>query len=366
MTSEVDHAIDYDRRRFLGALAMTIAAAQLSRAAHATAQSVGAVRLDGEGAMPSLGGATGWLNSQPLKTDSLSGKVVLVDFWTYTCVNWRRTLPYVRAWAAKYKDHGLVVVGAHTPEFSFEHNVDNVRWAIKNMKIDYPVAIDSDYTIWNAFSNEYWPAAYFVDAKGRIRHHQFGEGDYAQSERVIQQLLTEAGTTGFDRDLSSVSPDGAEVAANPGTLRSPETYAGYGQTENFASPGGAARNKSRFYSAPERLEFNQWALIGEWTVGKEAVALNQAGGRVAFCFHARDLNLVMGPAARGASAAFRVLIDGRPPGAAHGADVDDQGNGKVVEQRLYQLVRQPGPIVDRRFEIEFLDSGVEAFDFTFG
>jgi thiol-disulfide isomerase/thioredoxin len=362
MSGEINH----DRRSFVGALAMTIAAAQVGVTGCAMAQSGGAVRLDEEGAMPSLGGATEWLNSQPLKTDSLRGRVVLVDFWTYTCVNWRRTLPYVRAWAAKYKDHGLVMVGAHTPEFSFEHNVDNVRWAIKDMKIDYPVAIDSDYTIWNAFSNEYWPAEYFIDAKGRIRHHQFGEGDYAQSERVIQQLLAEAGATGFARDLVSVAPCGAEVAANLATLRSPETYTGYGQTENFASPGGAARNKARVYVAPERLELNHWALIGEWTVGKEAVALNQAGGQIAFCFHARDLNLVMGPAARGTSAAFRVLIDGKPPGAAHGTDVDEQGNGTLVEQRLYQLVRQPGLIADRRFEIEFLDADVEAFDFTFG
>lgn len=359
-------AMNHDRRSFVGALAMTLAAAHTGATRPGVAQSGAAVRLGEEGPMPSLDGSTGWLNSQPLNADNLRGKVVLVDFWTYTCVNWRRTLPYVRAWAAKYKDHGLIVVGVHTPEFSFEHDVDNVRWAIKDMKIDYPVAIDSDYTIWNAFSNEYWPAEYFVDPKGRIRHHQFGEGDYAQSERVIQQLLAEAGATGFTRELVSVVPCGAEVAANLSTLRSPETYTGYGQTENFASPGGAARNTARIYAAPERLELNHWALIGEWTVGKEAVMPKEPGGRIAFCFHARDLNLVMGPAARGTSATFRVLIDGRPPGTAHGIDVNEQGNGRLVEQRLYQLVRQPGPIVDRRFEIEFPDANPEAFDFTFG
>jgi len=355
-----------DRRRFLAAAAMTVAAVQLGIAGCAKAESPGVVRLPSQGGFPSLSGATGWLNSQPLTPAGLRGKVVLIDFWTYTCVNWRRTLPYVRAWSAKYKDHGLVVIGMHTPEFSFEHNVDNIRWAIKDMKIDYPIAIDSDYAIWNAFDNEYWPALYFIDARGHIRHNQFGEGEYRQSEAVIQQLLGEAGSSGFDREPVSVDAFGAEVAADSGSLSTPETYVGYGQTENFASPGGAARNRSHVYAAPERMSLNHWALAGDWTVCKEAIVLNQAGGRIAYCFHARDLNLVMGPTAHETPVRFLVFLDGKPLTSAHGADVDSQGNGMVVEPRLYQLVRQPEPVTDRRFEIEFLDSGAEAFDFTFG
>ena len=355
-----------DRRRFLAAAAMTVAAAQLGIVGCANARTTGAIRLPSEGGFPSLLGATGWINSQPLTPASLRGKVVLIDFWTYTCVNWRRTLPYVRAWADKYRDRGLVVIGVHTPEFSFEHNIDNIRWAIKDMKIDFPIAIDSDYAIWNAFNNEYWPALYFIDAKGHIRHHQFGEGEYQQSEAVIQQLLGEAGSSGFDREPVSVDPCGAEVAADLGSLKTPETYVGYGQTENFASPDGPAWNKSRVYTPPERLNLNHWALAGNWTVGKEAITLNQSAGRIAFRFHARDLNLVMGPSARGTSVRFRVGIDGQPPGSAHGFDVDGTGNGTVVEQRLYELIRQPGPIADRQFDIEFFDSGAQAFDFTFG
>jgi thiol-disulfide isomerase/thioredoxin len=358
--------IDYDRRRFLGAAAITIAAAQLGMIGCTQAQSVAAGRLPVEGEFPSFGDATGWLNSQPLTAAALHGKVVLIDFWTYTCVNWRRTLPYVRAWAEKYKGHGLVVIGVHTPEFSFEHNVDNVQWAIKDMKIGYPIAIDSDYAIWRPFNNEYWPAVYFIDAKGHIRHHQFGEGEYQQSEAVLQRLLAEAGISGFSSEPVSIDAYGAEVAADGGSLRSPETYVGYEQTENFASPGGASRNKPRVYAPPTGLSLNHWALAGNWTVGKEAIALNQSTGRIAYRFHARDLNLVMGPAARGTSVHFRVTIDGQPPGAAHGVDVDGDGNGTALEQRLYQLIRQPEPIADHQFEIEFLDSGVEAFDFTFG
>jgi thiol-disulfide isomerase/thioredoxin len=319
-----------------------------------------------EGDLPSLRGATAWLNSKPLTQADLRGKVVLVDFWTYTCVNWRRTLPYVRAWAEKYWSHGLEVIGVHTPEFSFERNVDNVRWALKDMRISYPVAIDSDYAIWRAFNNEYWPASYFIDAKGHIRHHQFGEGDYQRCEMVIQQLLTEAGFGGFDRTSVSVDTIGAEVAADPNNLRSPETYVGYEQTQNFASPHGAAWNKPHVYEIPPRLGLNSWALAGDWTAEKEAVRLNQPNGQIAYRLHARDLNLVMGSAVRGSPVRFRILLDGQPPNIAHGVDIDSQGNGIVVEQRLYQLIRQPGPIADRLFEIEFLDSGVEAFDFTFG
>jgi thiol-disulfide isomerase/thioredoxin len=325
-----------------------------------------AVKLSIEGEMPSLGGATGWLNSQPLTTAGLRGKVVLIDFWTYTCINWLRTLPYVRAWAEKYQNQGLAVTGIHSPEFAFEKNLDNVRRAPKDQKVTYPIAIDSEHAIWRAFKNEYWPALYFVDAQGRIRHHQFGEGEYDRSERIIQQLLAAAGIGGIDPKLVSVAGRGAEAAADWGSLKSPENYLGYERTANFASPGGAVLDKRRVYASPAQLRLNHWALSGEWTVGKQVTVLNKANGRIAYRFHARDLHLVMGPPARGASVRFRVLIDGQPPRAAHGIDVDDQGNGTVTEQRLYQLIRQPKPIAERQFEIEFLDSGVEAFAFTFG
>ena len=258
------------------------------------------------------------------------------------------------------------MIGVHSPEFAFEKNLDNVRRAAKDMRVNYPIAIDSDHAIWRAFKNEYWPALYFVDAQGRIRHHYFGEGDYEQSEKIIQQLLTEAGSGGIGHELVSVDGRGAEAAADWGSLKSPENYLGYERTENFASPGGAVLDKRRVYASPARLRLNQWALSGDWTMEKQATVLNKANGRIAYRFHARDLHLVMGPAARGTSVRFRVLIDGQPPGAAHGIDVDDKGNGTVSEQRLYQLIRQPKPIADRQFEIEFLDSGVEAFAFTFG
>jgi thiol-disulfide isomerase/thioredoxin len=319
-----------------------------------------------EGELPSLGGATEWLNSPPLTAAGLRGKVVLIDVWTYTCINWLRTLPYVRAWAEKYKNQGLVVIGVHSPEFPFEKNVDNVRRAAKEMRVDYPIAIDSDFAIWRGLKNQYWPALYIVDAQGRVRHHQFGEGEYDRSERIIQQLLSEAGVSGIGHDLVSVDARGAEAAADWDNLKSPENYVGYERTENFASRGGAALDKPHVYATPARLKLNNWALSGDWTVEKRATVLNKANGRIAYRFHARDLHLVMGPAARGASVRFRVLIDGQPPGAAHGVDVDEQGNGTVTEQRLYQLIRQQKPIADRQFEIEFLDSGVEAFAFTFG
>jgi len=317
-----------------------------------------------EGKLPSLAGATGWLNSQPLAAAGLRGKVVLVDVWTYTCINWRRTLPYVRAWAGKYQGQGLVVIGVHTPEFGFEKNVDNVRRAIQDMKIEYPVAVDSDYAIWRALDNHYWPALYVVDAQGRIRHHQFGEGGYDKAERVIQQLLAESGASGVDKGLVAVEGLGAEAEADWADLKSGENYLGSERTENFVSRGPLDQRHS--YAAPASLRLNHWALSGEWTVRRDAILVNAAKGRIAYRFHARDVHLVMGPAAPGASARFRVLIDGQPPGAAHGADVDDQGNGTVSGQRLYQLIRQAKPIGDRLFEIEFLDPGVEAFDFTFG
>jgi thiol-disulfide isomerase/thioredoxin len=325
-----------------------------------------AVQLPIEGELPSLGSATGWLNSQPLTAAGLRGQVVIIDFWTYTCINWLRSLPYVRAWAEKYKDHGLVVISVHTPEFAFEHDIDNVRRAAKDMRIDNPIAIDNDYTIWRAFDNHYWPALYFVDAQGRIRHHQFGEGQYEQSEMILQQLLAEAGIGDIAQELVSVEASGIEAAADWGSLRSPENYVGYERTENFASPGGAVLGTRRVYAVPAQLRLNQWALDGDWTVERQATVLNTANGRIAYRFHARDLHLVMGPAARGTSMRFRLRIDGQPPGAAHGLDVDDQGNGTVSDQRLYQLIRQPPPIDDRLFEIEFLDPGVEAYAFTFG
>jgi thiol-disulfide isomerase/thioredoxin len=349
-------------------LAALFAGAVAAPAAALAADKAGAtaLKLPVEGDMPSLSGANGWLNSPPLSTAGLRGKVVLVDFWTYTCINWLRTLPYVRAWAEKYRNQGLVVIGVHTPEFAFEHDIDNVRRAVTDMKVDYPVAIDNDYAIWRAFNNEYWPALYFVDAQGRIRHHQFGEGDYDQSEKVIQQLLFEAGAGDTGHEPAAVDARGAEVAADWDNLKSAENYVGFERTENFSSTDRAVLGKPHVYAAPSRLKLNHWALSGDWTVEKPLVALNKPDGRIVYRFHARDLHLVMGPAARGTSVRFRVLIDGKPPGAAHGSDVDDQGNGAVKEQRLYQLIRQPKPIVDRQFEIEFLDSGVEAFAFTFG
>jgi len=326
----------------------------------------GAVELPVEGEMPALDGATLWLNSPPLSAAGLRGKVVLVEFWTYTCINWRRQLPYVRAWAERYRDSGLVVIGVHTPEYEFEKDVDGVRRETKAMKVDYPVAIDSGQAIWRAFANEYWPALYFVDAHGRIRHHQFGEGEYAKSELVLRQLLAEAGSTHLGPELVSIEPRGAEAGADWDDLRSAENYLGWERTENFASPGGAVRGRRHTYAVPARLKLNQWALSGDWTVGKSAPALDAPGGRIANRFHARDLHLVMGLAARGSSVRFRVRIDGHPPGPAHGVDVDDQGNGTVSEQRMYQLIRQPGPIEDRQFEIEFLGPGVEVYAFTYG
>jgi thiol-disulfide isomerase/thioredoxin len=325
-----------------------------------------AVRLPVEGSMPSLDGATGWLNSPPLTAADLRGRVVLVEFWTYTCINWLRTLPYVRAWAERYKDRGLLVIGVHTPEFDFEHDLDNVRRAVRDLRVDYPVAVDNDYAIWTAFDNHYWPALYFVDAQGKIRHHQFGEGRYEESEMLLQQLLAEAGTGGIGHDLVSVDPGGVEAAADWASLRSPENYLGYERTENFASSNGAVLDTPHVYAAPAGLRLNHWALAGDWTVRRGAAALNQAGGRIVYRFYARDLHLVMGTAARGTPVRFRVLIDGQPPGAAHGTDVDDQGNGTLTQPRLYQLIRQPGPVTDRTFEISFLDPGAQAYAFTFG
>jgi thiol-disulfide isomerase/thioredoxin len=308
--------------------------------------------------LPGFDGATGWLNSPPLTPEGLRGKVVLVDFWTYTCINWLRTLGYVRAWAERYADQGFVVVGVHTPEFPFEHDVENVRWAAKDMRVDYPSAIDSDYAVWRAFSNRYWPAVYIADAEGRIRHHQFGEGGYEECERVIQRLLA------IDGDLVSVADEGFETQADWANLQSPETYLGYEQAQNFA--GDASFDVPHEYVVPEPLNLNEWALAGDWMIGRGASVLNGTEGRLVFRFHARDVNLVMGPPSRGTSVPFRVLVDGAPPGDAHGLDVDEQGRGTLDRQRLHQLVREPGSITDRTFEIVFLAPGAEAYCFTFG
>ncbi len=327
---------------------------------------VASARLPDEGELPSLDGATGWLNSPPLTPEGLRGKVVLVDFWTYTCINWLRQLPYLQAWAEKYSGHGLVVIGVHTPEFSFEHNADNVRRAVQDMRITYPVATDNNYAVWLAFDNHYWPALYFADAQGRIRHHHFGEGEYGQSEMVIQQLLAEAGSTGAGTDTVSVEASGLEAPADWASLRSPENYTGYARTENFASPGGPVPGIPHVYTVPPRLGLNEWALSGDWTMEEEATTLNAASGQIACRFHARDLNLVMGPAAPGTPVRFRVLIDGQPPGEVHGTDVEGDGSGMITEQRVHQLSRQPGPVTDCTFEITFLDPGAQAYCFTFG
>jgi thiol-disulfide isomerase/thioredoxin len=350
--------IDRDRRRFLGVAAVTLAAAHLGlyRAVNG--------RLGGPRDLAAFDNAAEWINSPRLTQAGLAGKVVLVQFWTYTCINWLRTLPYVRAWSQKYRQ-GFVVIGVHTPEFAVEHDVDHVRRAVRQMNIEYPVVIDNEYAIWRAFSNNYWPALYFVDARGRVRDHRFGEGGYEQSDKVIQGLLGEAGVAAIGQVAVSVEGGGAEAPADWANLRSQENYVGYERTENFASRGGSEPDRRRLYAAPPRLALNQWALAGEWTMGRHATVLNSPGGRIAYRFHARDLHLVMGPPRQG-TVRFRVSIDGQPPGAAHGVDADAAGNGTVVEPRLYQLIRQPGPIVDRQFEIEFLDAGVETLAFTFG
>lgn len=319
-----------------------------------------------EGNLPALSGAVAWLNSPPLTAQALRGKVVVVDFWTYSCINCLRSLPYVRAWADKYRDKGLVVIGVHAPEFAFEKNIDNVRRAVRELGLDYPIAIDNNYAIWNGFNNEYWPAHYFIDAEGRIRHHHFGEGDYAESEKIIQQLLAEAGKTGVSSNIVNVSASGAEAAADTADVQSPETYIGYERAQNFASTDPAAANTSHVYRLAPQLQLNQWGLTGNWTIGDQRAVLDAPGGTINYRFHARDLHLVLGPGPDGKPVRFRILIDGKAPGADHGVDVDAEGNGTVTEHRLYQLVRQSGTVADRTFEIQFLDPGVQAFAFTFG
>jgi cytochrome c biogenesis protein CcdA/thiol-disulfide isomerase/thioredoxin len=319
-----------------------------------------------EGNLPPLDGAVQWLNSPPLTAQALKGKVVLVDFWTYSCINCLRTLPYVKAWAEKYRDQGLVVIGVHAPEFAFERNVGNVTKAMKDLGITYPVAIDNDYKIWRAFNNEYWPAHYFADAQGRIRYHHFGEGDYAESERVIQQLLREAGAAKVADGLINANAEGVQRAPDMNEVLSPETYVGYQRSEHFVPETSLVPDKSTTYNPPSQLALNDWSLGGQWTVGSERATSSAPASRIVYRFHARDLHLVLGPAADGKPVRFKVLIDGKAPGDAHGTDVAPDGSGSVTEQRLYQLVRQPDGVTDRTFSIEFLDPGVSAYAFTFG
>jgi thiol-disulfide isomerase/thioredoxin len=352
--------VNRGRRHFLGAAAMAMNSLPWKWFRFPNAD------LPIEGSMPSLRGASGWLNSAQIDRENLRGKVTLVDFWTYSCINWRRTLPYLRAWVKKYQEHGLVVVGVHSPEFQFEKNIQNVGQAAKSMMIDYPIAVDSDLAIWRDFSNQYWPALYLIDAKGRIRHRKFGEGDYDKSEYAIQQLLAENGAAGFDHSLALVEASGAELGADWRDLRSGENYLGYERTENFASRGGYIPDKRHTYASPPELLLNHWALAGEWTARKQSISLEAGDGRIAYQFHARDLHLVMGPREQGRKVRFRVNLDGHVPLSAHGVDTDSQGFGTVEEPRMYQLIRQQPPIIPRRFEIEFLEPGAEAYSFTFG
>ncbi len=325
---------------------------------------------DGElpvlGWFPSLDGAHTWFNSQPLTTQGLRGKVVLIDFWTYSCINCLRAMPYVKAWHERYKDHGLVIIGVHTPEFAFEKDESNVRRAAQDLGVSYPVALDNDYTIWRAFKNRYWPAHYFIDANGLIRGQHFGEGKYDESEQLIRRLLTDAGQRDLPSSASEIRAEGVQSAADLGNVASPETYVGYSRAKDFISPGGFERTWSKQYSAPDELQRNQWALAGQWTVGPEDAVLDAPGGRITFRFHARDLHLVLGSAKAGMPVRFRVTLDGQAPGADRGMDIDAGGHGVVGEQRLYQLIRQSGDVSDRTFTIEFLDAGAQAFAFTFG
>lgn len=343
-----------DRRRFLGTAASVI-----------VALGGGAVSTREPREFDAISRATGWLNSPRLTAASLTGKVVLINFCTYTCINWLRTLPYVRRWADDYRKE-LLVIGVHTPEFGFEHNVDNVRRAMEQLQIKYPIVIDNDYAIWRAFQNNYWPALYFIDSRGRVRDRQFGEGRYEKAETTIRRLLADAGTGIPAIGTAAIGGSGVEAAADWRNLRSPENYLGYQRTAGFASPGGIRRGRPHTYSAPTRLALNQWALAGEWLVGQDTASPLGVGARIGYCFHSRDLHLVMGPARDVNRLRFKVSLDGQPPGAAHGVDVDASGVGLASEQRLYQLIRQTVPIVDRRFEIEFLDAGAETFAFTFG
>jgi cytochrome c biogenesis protein CcdA/thiol-disulfide isomerase/thioredoxin len=361
-TSSLEQSL-LDRFRGGGAPGPAAAAATQTVGSRTAAGAAGTLPV--EGAMPALDGAVAWLNSPPLTVQQLKGKVVLVDFWTYSCINCLRALPYVKAWADKYRSQGLVVIGVHAPEFAFEKDLGNVRKAVAELGIDYPVAVDNDYALWRAFGNQYWPAHYFIDTQGRIRHHHFGEGEYKESEQVIRQLLAEAGHPAMPTDNVAVSAEGALAAADLADVASPETYAGYERLERFGSVGGVVADTAHRYSLGS-LALNQWGLRGNWTIAPEAARLNEPGGSVVFRFHARDLHLVLGPGADGKPVRFRVTIDGAPPAGSHGSDTDAAGNGVVTGQRLYQLLRQQGPVQDRTFEIEFLDPGVQVYAFTFG
>lgn len=324
------------------------------------------VPLPDEGGLPSLEGASRWLNSPPLAPEDLTGRVVLVNFWTYTCINWIRTLPYLQAWDSRYRDHGLTIIGVHTPEFGFEHDLDNVIAAIEKLEVPYPVAVDNAYEIWRALDNNFWPATYIADRQGRIRYHHFGEGEYPMTEMVIQRLLSGEGNEPIDLDLTPVEPSGLALAADWHNLRTPETYLGSARISGFVSEGRSRFGEPRDYSVPMGLGFNHWALGGKWTIEPHAATLHEPKGRVAFRFYARDLNLVMGPVEPETSVAFRVSLDGMAPGRHHGVDVDDRGSGIVAGQGLYQLIRQTDSVEDRLFEIEFEEAGVEAYSFTFG
>jgi thiol-disulfide isomerase/thioredoxin len=389
------HAIGFAVLCGVAALAFGIDPGVLAQTSALTTgkASVRTAQLPVEGVLPSLDGADQWLNSAPLSRQSLKGKVVLVDVWTYSCINCLRTLPFVKAWAQKYKDQGLVVIGVHAPEFAFERNIDNVRKATRELKIDYPVAIDNHYAIWRALSNQYWPALYVVDAQGQIRYHQFGEGGYAESEKVIQQLLADAGhagaadvkgaagssgtngtnaangtseTTRAAAEIDPAQAQGVEMAPDDRDLNSPETYVGYEHADNFASPGGQTRDRPNTYAAPARLSVNDWGLAGPWTVGAEFATPEAASGSIVYRFHARDLHMVLGPGVNGKPVRFQVSIDGAAPGDAHGSDVDALGNGVVTDHRLYQLVRQAGDVKDHTFALRFLEPGVQVYAFTFG
>ncbi|MBS0419056.1 MAG: cytochrome c biogenesis protein DipZ [Proteobacteria bacterium] len=337
--------------------------------AHASAPAAAPGKLPVEGELPpALSGATGWLNSPPLTREGLRGKVVLIDFWTYSCINCLRSLPYVNGWYQKYKDHGLVVIGVHSPEFAFEKDVGNVQRAVRDLNVTYPVALDSNYEIWRAFDNQYWPAHYFIDAQGHIRGHHFGEGDYPESERIIRELLTEAGATALPpAGISVANAKGVQVAADDNNMLSPETYIGYARAEHFSSPSGVVPDQPSDYTTPDKLDINQWGLTGKWTVDDEKGTVNEPHGSIVFRFQARDLHLVLGPGPSGKPVRFRVRLDGADPGGSHGTDTDATGAGVVTEQRLYQLIRQPaGDIRRHTFIIEFLDAGAQAYAFTFG
>ncbi|MBC8086063.1 MAG: redoxin domain-containing protein [Phycisphaerae bacterium] len=354
------------RRRLLRVAASTFAATRLGLVGSLASQLSCAAYRSSAGKLPSLDNATAWLNSPALSSPGLLGKVVVVQFWTYTCINWLRTMPYIRAWGERYERHGLVTVGVHSPEFAFEADTDNVRRAAASLNVGYPIAVDSNHAIWRAFSNHYWPALYIADAQGRVRHHQFGESGYEQSEVVLRQLLSEKGNPSIGSAVVSANGHGVEAAADWGNLKSPESYLGYSRANNFVPSSEYTIHERHSFTLPSRLKLNRWSLSGDWSVQREAVLLNAPNGRIVYRFHARDVHLVMGPAVRDSAVRFRVRIDGQPPGSACGTDITSDGNGLLNEPRMYQLIRQTNIITERQFEIEFLDAAVEAYAFTFG